>query len=170
MTTIPAQPSNSDLGVPESMPDLLKIDPATAIRYERQVSTFPYKEGDLLELMFMGQKGLMDKYHAIEAANGSPVIREAEEGDLDNRKVQARLHELFGYMVREMSEAMQELKLKPWKRTEIATDTRAFVNECGDAAHFFFEFLITAGISPIDLYEAYFRMHKKNADRQDNGY
>lgn len=170
MTTIPAQPSNSDLGVPEPMPDMIQIDPATAIRYERQISTFPYKEGDLLELMFMGQKGLMEKYHGIEAANGSPVIRESEEGDLDSRVVQNRLHQLFGYMVREMSEAMQELKLKPWKRTEIATDTRAFINEVGDAAHFFFEFCITAGISPIDLYEAYFRMHQKNIDRQNGTY
>ena len=143
---------------------------STGNREERQLATFPYMAGDLLELMFQGQRQVMQKMHDIEESNGSPVIFEEDEGDLDSRQVQARLHELYGYLVRELSEAMQELKLKPWKRTEVKTDVTAFVNEMADSAHFFFEMLITAGITPIDLYEAYFRMHKKNLDRQNTGY
>lgn len=148
----------------------LSLPAQTASREQRQLDTFPYMKGDLLELMFQGQRSLMEKYHEIEEVNGSPVVYQDDEGDLNSRQVQARLHELFGYLVRELSEAMQELKLKPWKQTELETNVQAFVNEMADSAHFFFEMLITAGISPIDLYEAYFRMHQKNAQRQVNGY
>lgn len=107
----------------------------------------------------------MTKYHALERDNGSPVITSDMEGELDNRQVQARIHELFGYLVRELSEAMQELRLKPWKRTEIPTDYLAFVNEMGDAFHFFVELCITAGMTSDDLHRAYFRMHNKNNER-----
>lgn len=118
-----------------------------------------------LEMIFAGQRHLMTKYHALERDNGSPVITSDMEGELDNRQVQARIHELFGYLVRELSEAMQELRLKPWKRTEIPTDYLAFVNEMGDAFHFFVELCITAGMTADDLHRAYFRMHNKNNER-----
>lgn len=121
-------------------------------------------------MVFEGQKHLMTKYHAREQANGSPVITSDMEGDLDNRQVQARIHELYGYMVRELSEAMQELKLKPWKQTEIATDKTAFVNEIGDTFHFFVELCITAGMTAEDLHRAYFRMHQKNNSRLAGTY
>jgi hypothetical protein len=123
-----------------------------------------------LLMMFEGQRRLMEKYHEIEEANGSPVIYREDEGDLDSREVQARLHQLYGYLVRELSEAMQELKNKPWKKTEQKTDIRAFVEEVGDVAHFFVEFCITAGISAKDLHDAYFRMHNKNVQRQTSEY
>jgi len=121
-------------------------------------------------MVFEGQKHLMTKYHDRERANGSPVITSDMEGDLDNRQVQARIHELYGYMVRELSEAMQELKLKPWKQTEIATDKTAFVNEIGDTFHFFVELCITAGMTAEDLHRAYFRMHQKNNSRLAGTY
>jgi len=107
----------------------------------------------------------MAKYHDREVGNFSWAVEPDMEGDLDNRQVQARIHELFGYLVRELAEAMQELKLKPWKQTEIPTDHEAFVNEMGDAFHFFVELCITAGISAEDLHRAYFRMHQKNNTR-----
>ncbi len=125
---------------------------------------------DLLRKIFAQQRGLMEKYHELEEVNGSPVLYTEEEGDLDNRKVQARLHELFGYMVREMAEGMQELKLKPWKRTEIKTDVPAFISEVGDVFHFFVEFCITAGISADDLAKAYAREHVKNHARVGGTY
>lgn len=120
-------------------------------------------------MIFEGQRHLMTKYHNIEGANGSPVITREEEGNLDDRRVQMRLNELFGYLVRELGEAMQELRLKPWKRTRISTDKEALVNELGDAFHFFVELCITAGMNAEDLHRAYFRMHQKNNDRIDGG-
>jgi hypothetical protein len=125
---------------------------------------------DLLATIFFGQGELMENYHEIEEKNGSPVVYGGDYGDLSSRRVQARIHELYGYLVRELSEAMQELKLKPWKQTEKLTDREAFVNEVGDAMHFFVELCITAGITAEDLFAAYFRMHAKNVERQDNGY
>jgi hypothetical protein len=123
-----------------------------------------------LEMIFEGQKHLMAKYHAIEKANGSPVITSDMEGNLDDRQVQARIHELFGYLVRELSEAMQELKLKPWKKTEELTVDQNFVDEIGDSFHFFVELCITAGITAEDLHRAYFRMHQKNNGRLAGTY
>lgn len=107
----------------------------------------------------------MAKYHSIEKLNGAAVITRDLEGDLDSRWVQDRLHELYGWLSRELAEAMQELKLKPWKKTELKTDREAFVNELGDAFHFFVELCITAGMSADDLHRAYFRMHQKNNQR-----
>lgn len=116
-------------------------------------------------MIFEGQRHLMTKYHMREAANGSPVITRDEEGNLDDRRVQARIHELFGYMVREGAEALQELKNKPWKQSTHLTDREAFVNEIGDTLHFFVELCITAGMTSEDLHRAYFRMHQKNNER-----
>lgn len=125
---------------------------------------------DYLSKMFSLQRELMEKWHELEEVNGSPVVYQEDEGDLDSRQVQARLHELYGYTVRELSEAMQELKNKPWKRTEKATNVRAFVEEVGDTMHFMVEFCITAGISPKDLYESFARTQIKNVNRQNSNY
>jgi dimeric dUTPase (all-alpha-NTP-PPase superfamily) len=125
---------------------------------------------DMLDRIFEGQRELMERYHEIEEVNGSPVIFQEEEGDLDSRHVQARLHEVYGYLSRELAEAMAELKNKPWKQTERPTDRQAFVNEVGDTLHFFIEFCITAGISAEELHDSYFRMHKKNQHRQNTDY
>ncbi len=111
----------------------------------------------------------MAKYHPIEKLNGAAVITHDREGDLNNRQVQDRLHELFGFTVRELGEAMQELKMKPWKKEEKPTDHEAFVNEMGDVLHFFVEMCITAGMTAEDLHRAYFRMHQKNNQRIDGG-
>lgn len=118
-----------------------------------------------LEMIFEGQRHLMTKYHSIEAANGSPVITRDMEGQLDDRQVQARLHELFGHAVREWAEGMQELKNKSWKRTDTPTDRDRFISEVGDVFHFFVEFCITAGMTADDLHRAYFREHQKNNER-----
>ena len=120
-------------------------------------------------MIFQGQRHLMTKWHARERENGSPVITRDMEGQLDERQVQARIHELFGYLVRELSEAMQELKGKPWKANYASTDKEAFINEMGDAFHFFVELCITAGMTDEDLHRAYFRMHQKNNDRIQGG-
>lgn len=133
----------------------------------RLVKTSPE---DLLGQIFRGQRELMVRYHEIEEVNGASVIYEEQEGELDDRQVQARLHEVFGFAIREWAEAMQELKNKPWKQTEAPTDRDAFLGEIGDVFHFFVEFCITAGISPEDLHRSYFRMHNKNQIRQAGNY
>lgn len=118
-----------------------------------------------LEMIFEGQRHLMAKYHMRELQNYGMVVEPDQEGDLDDRQVVARIHELYGYTVRELSEAMQELKLKPWKQSADPADREAFVNEIGDTLHFFVELCITAGMTAEDLHRAYFRMHQKNNER-----
>lgn len=133
---------------------------------------FPPPQGseDMLVAIFKGQRELMEKYHMIEGANGSPVIPHELEGDLNGRRVQDRLHQLFGFAIREWGEAMQELPNKPWKQTLGQTDRAAFIDEVGDTLHFFVEFCITAGITPKELHDSYFRMHRKNQTRQSTNY
>lgn len=125
---------------------------------------------DMLESIFQGQRQLMERYHAIEEGNGSPVIPIDFEGELDDRHVQSRLHQLFGFAMQEWSEAMQELHNKPWRQTQQTTDRQAFISEVGDVLHFFVEFCITAGIGAEELHQIYFKMHQKNQDRQNSQY
>lgn len=125
---------------------------------------------DPLATIFAGQKLLMDKYHAIESRNLSFPVETYDCGDLDSRLVQARMHELFGFLVRELGEAMQELRSKPWKQGWRTTDRDKFEEEMADSLHFFVEMCITAGISADKLFDLYFKAWGKNRDRQSNGY
>jgi hypothetical protein len=139
--------------------------PTTEVPLEQRSDYGPNYLGE----MFAAQRQLMAKYHEVEDLNGSPVVYEEEEGNLDNRVVQTRLHELFGFAVREWAEAMQELKLKPWTRVDRPTNVTNFIGEVGDTIHFFIEFCITAGMTEKDLRDAYFQEHKKNHNRLDSG-
>jgi NTP pyrophosphatase (non-canonical NTP hydrolase) len=125
---------------------------------------------DKLKTIFAGQNILMDKYHAIETCNLSFPVESYDCGDIDSRLVQARLHELFGFLVRELGEAMQELRSKPWKQGWRQTDRDKFEEEMADSLHFFVEMCITAGISAEHLFDLYFKAWEKNRDRQSNGY
>lgn len=125
---------------------------------------------DKLATIFAAQRQLMTRYHDIERDNFSFPVESDDIGEIDFRLVQARLHELFGFLVRELSEAMQELRSKPWKQKYQPTDRDKFFEEMGDSLHFFVEMCITAGMSSGGLFEAYFRSWEKNIDRQTNGY
>lgn len=125
---------------------------------------------DRLATIFAGQWALMDKYYDIEMGQPSFPVPTQDYGEIDFATVQARLHELFGFAVRELSEAMQELRWKPWKQKWTHTSKEKFIEEMGDALHFYVEMCITAGISAEDLFNAYFRAWSKNRDRQANGY
>lgn len=126
---------------------------------------------DKLATIFAGQQQLMDRYYDIEKQGGfSFPVPQDELGELDFCLVQARLHEMFGFTVRELSEAMQELRWKPWKQKWTPTDREKFAEEMADALHFFVEMCITAGMTAEDLFNAYFRAWQKNRGRQDNGY
>lgn len=125
---------------------------------------------DQLRTIFAGQRQLMDRYHEIERNNSSFPVETADLGEIDFRLVQARLHELFGFLVRELGEAMQELRSKPWKQNYAPTDVDKFIEEMADSLHFYVEMCITAGVGPDRLFQAYFKAWEKNRGRQDNGY
>lgn len=72
----------------------------------------------------------------------------------------------------ELFEAVQELKnSKDHRVTKINDlDHAAFLEEVVDAAHYFFELVIAAGISSDEFYDAYIQKGNKNVDRILNGY
>lgn len=125
---------------------------------------------DKLATIFEGQETLMGFYSIIERKNGAHVVSVADWGDINSRWVQSRIHDLYGYLIRELSEAMQELKGKPWKQTYGETDVDKFREELADSLHFFVEICITAGMTADDLFEGYFSAWQKNRKRQENGY
>ena len=125
---------------------------------------------DTLRTIFEGQRQLMVRLHHIEEQMGSHVVDTDDLGDISGRRVQMRLHELFGYMVRELGEAMQHLHSKPWKKQYQATNRAEFEEEMVDSFHFFVEMCITGGISADRLFELYFAKWETNHVRQDTGY
>lgn len=122
---------------------------------------------DILSTMFAQQHKHMQAYANInEDAQLPPHLR----GDLDNRQTQASIREFASYTVEELYEAIGNLKNKPWKQSDRATDTDAFVEELADAWHFFIELNILAGLTAEDVFRAYFRKAFINTNRQQNGY
>jgi hypothetical protein len=126
--------------------------------------------GDLLETIFEGQHDLIAKYHDIEAQRGALVVSPEDFGKLDHRFVQWRLKDLAYRCIEELSEATNTLKNKPWKQSEVPTDSVHFYEEAADAFHFFVEFCITAGMTATDLARIYHRKHAVNQFRQRSGY
>ena len=127
-------------------------------------------EGDMLSGIFAAQSTLMDKYHDIEKERGFIVVDEDQFGDLDHRFVQYRIKDLNARAVEELYEAMNTLKNKPWKQSEVPTDALHFYEEVGDALHFFVEMCITAGMTAADLARIYHRKAAVNEFRQRSKY
>lgn len=125
---------------------------------------------DRLNTIFSGQMALMDRYHPIEERNGERMPTFADLGDLQSRTVQMRIHTLFGFLVRELGEAMQHMDAKPWKDNPRPVAGADFLEEIADSFHFFVEICLTAGISADELFDQYFRAWGKNRERQATGY
>lgn len=129
-----------------------------------------YVTYDLLATMFAQQALHMEAYEDIARRNGFDPVGKRDYGKLQARSVQAALREYAGYTVEELYEAINHLKNKPWKQTTRPVDREAFLEEVADAWHFFIEFHILAGITPKDLFRAYFKKAFKNIERQQTGY
>ena len=129
-----------------------------------------YDLKDMLELIFAGQRELMEKYELIEARNGAIVVLSDSRGEIDDREVQMRLKDLAYRTIEELSEATNCLKNKPWKNDMVKTDRAHFYEEIADALHFFVEFCVTAGITAETLFDLYFRKHQVNQFRQRSNY
>jgi hypothetical protein len=130
---------------------------------------FQDRGGDMLEEIFARQRELMEKYHVIEAKNGllqTPDI----PVNLHDAKGQARLKDFAWRITEELGEAMNCLKNKPWKQTQMLTDVKHYYEELADAFHFFVELCILSGLNARDLYELYFRKSEVNKFRQRSNY
>jgi hypothetical protein len=127
-------------------------------------------EGDMLVQIFLGQHDLIAKYHEIEGGRGALVIDQDDFGKLDSRFVQWRIKDLAFRMIEELTEATNTLKNKPWKQSEVTTDSTHFYEELADALHFYIELCITAGMNAEDLARIYHRKHAVNQFRQGSNY
>ena len=126
-------------------------------------------EGDKLEAIFKRQTELMKKYHVIENKNGL-LQTEDVPVNLDCAKGQARLKDFAWRLTEEIGEAMNCLKNKPWKQTQMETDKEHFYEEIADALHFFVELCILAGFDANTLASYYFGKSEVNKFRQETKY
>lgn len=126
--------------------------------------------GDMLAKIFEGQHELISRYHDIEKDRGALVVHPENFGKIDNRFVQWRIKMLNADVIEELMEAMNTLKNKRWKQSEVTTDAVHFYEELIDALHFFVEMCITAGMTAEDVARIYHRKHAVNQFRQESKY
>lgn len=125
--------------------------------------------GDKLEAIFQRQKELMEKYHKIEKANGL-LQTEFVPVNIDAAAGQARLKDFAWRITEELGEAMNCLKNKPWKQTQMETDRTHYEEEIIDAFHFFIELCILSGFDANSLTEMYLAKSQVNKFRQRSKY
>lgn len=127
---------------------------------------------DLLMTMYTKQQAHAREYCKPEHAHGQLElpIDPADFGDWSKRSVHESFRRSMSWAVEELVEAYGLFKGKPWKKNFQAPDRQQVVGEIADAFHFFLEALIVAGITPGELFEAYFREAKKNDERRENNY
>ena len=126
-------------------------------------------EGDRLKAIFKRQRELMKKYHEIEAKVGLLQTPEIPV-DMDSHLGQARLKDFAWRITEELGEAMNCLKNKPWKVTQMETDKNHYYEEIADAFHFFIELCILSGLDADSLTALYFRKSEVNKFRQRSNY
>lgn len=127
-------------------------------------------EGDLLKAMFERQGELVEKYHDIEKRRGALVVAPEMFGKVDHRFVQWRIKDLSQRVVEELMEAMNCLRSKPWKQSEVEVDKPHFYEELADTLHFFLELCITAGLDAEDLALLYYKKANVNSFRIGSKY
>lgn len=126
-------------------------------------------EGDKLEVIFNRQLELMEKYHKIEKENGLLQTGKVPV-DMDSSMGQARLKDFAWRITEEIGEAMNTLKNKPWKQTQMETDVTHYLEEIVDAFHFFIELCILSGFTAESLTAIYLKKSLVNKFRQRSAY
>jgi len=126
-------------------------------------------DGDMLKIIFERQKILMAKYHDIEKANGLLQTSDCPV-NLNDAKGQARLKDFAWRVTEEIGEAMNCLKNKPWKQTQMETDVVHYKEEIVDALHFFIELCILSGFDAEELCDMYLKKNQVNQFRQRSNY
>ena len=124
---------------------------------------------DKLEAIFARQEELMRKYNKIEAKNDL-LQTDKIPVDIHSHTGQARLKDFAWRITEEFGEAMNCLKNKPWKVTQMETDVVHYLEEIVDAFHFFIELCILSGLNAEDLFRFYFKKSEVNKFRQRSDY
>jgi len=128
------------------------------------------KEGeDMLKLIFERQEELERKYQAIERKNGFYVPHNGK-CDIDNAKDQQYIKNLTHRVIEELEEAMNCLKNKPWKQSQMETDKDHFYEELADGFHFYVALMLATGLDAETIFQTYFKKSEVNKFRQRSGY
>ena len=125
---------------------------------------------DILSTMFVKQEQQMEAYREI--SHTTHRVKPKSYGNLESPIIQAKIREYVGYTIEELlGEAISgHLKNKPWKQELKEVDREAFLEELADAWHFFIEMHIYAGITPEEVFRAYFAKALENNNRRTGGY
>lgn len=91
-------------------------------------------------------------------------------GQWHRREVHESFRRTMMWAVEELVEAVGMFKGKPWKKNFEAPDRDKVLDEIGDAMHFFLEACLVLGLTPEDLFLAYFGAAFKNVSRQNGEY
>jgi hypothetical protein len=77
--------------------------------------------------------------------------------------------EMYVALVDELHESLGEMGWKPWATSKHFNEA-AVQGELIDAWHFFMNLLILSGMDPEQMFEKYMAKHRKNQQRQIDGY
>ena len=122
-----------------------------------------------LQDVFNRQKELMEKYHDIEKKNGL-LQTEQVPVDINSHMGQQRLKDFAWRVTEEIGEAMNCLKNKPWKQTQMLTDRPKFKKYIQEAYSRLLGIFFTAGYKMEDIYILYFKKNAVNQFRQRSKY
>lgn len=120
--------------------------------------------GDMLKDIFKRQLELEDKYTPIEGKY------KPKEVNIHTKEGQHWLKTFAWFITEELGEAMNCLKNKLWKQSEIRTDVNHYMEEIADALHFFIALCIYSGLDADKLYNLYFKKSEVNKFRQRSKY
>ena len=125
----------------------------------RMHTIIKFKEEDMdkLEQLFKWQKEFMKKIGM-------------EKLPINSSTGQDQIRITTFYLTEELFEAMNLLKMKPWRKNAPETDENKYKGELIDAFHFFLELLIISGITAEDLHFIYAMKMMENINRQKKGY
>jgi dimeric dUTPase (all-alpha-NTP-PPase superfamily) len=121
------------------------------------------RPSDKLTDLFVKQRHLMQKLNVPFAQ--TPVDFIKNETILTDT-----FKEYLMALIGELTEVLQELNWKPWKKTRKQVDLEKFHTEIVDCWHFLLELSIIAGLDSSKIYNLYLNKNQVNLSRQSSGY
>jgi hypothetical protein len=126
---------------------------------------------EMLDDMLAQQRQHMIEYQDKYRDNGYTVVNPLNYGCINVRILQDAIRQTNGWLIEELMEAQNLLKLKPWKMTPKQTDIIEYHKEIGDAIHFFLELLIYSGLDTAEkVWAVYNERSVNNTTRRATDY
>ncbi|RLI87890.1 MAG: hypothetical protein DRP01_00725 [Archaeoglobales archaeon] len=130
--------------------NILDVDPGEV--FER------FKNTDKLSALFKMQRELMKGFGMTDS-----IV-------LETRKGQEEFRRFVYYIIEELIEGANLLKIRPWTRTEVTVDKMHVYEELIDALMFMIELFIKLGIDEKKLFELFARKYLVNMFRIRSNY